>query len=113
MRRIPTLSAALAAVIILTGTGCTYLKSRDQLNQGIANYKSAKYGDAVENFKRAIVLDPSWSVPRLYLATSYMVQWIPGAESPENLEFARKAREGFMKVLDKDPNDLSLIHISE
>jgi Tfp pilus assembly protein PilF len=105
MRRIPTLSAALAAVIILTGTGCTYLKSRDQLNQGIANYKSAKYGDAVENFKRAIVLDPSWSVPRLYLATSYMVQWIPGAESPENLEFAKNAQQEFLKVLEQDPKE--------
>ena len=105
MRRIPTLSAALAAVIILTGTGCTYLKSRDQLNQGIANYKSAKYGDAVENFKRAIVLDPSWSVPRLYLATSYMVQWIPGAESPENLEIAKNAQQEFLKVLEQDPKE--------
>jgi tetratricopeptide (TPR) repeat protein len=105
MRRIPTLSAALAAVIVLTGTGCTYLKSRDQLNQGIANYKNAKYGDAVENFKQAIALDPKWPVPRVYLATSYMVQWIPGAESPENIEFAKNAQSEFMKVLDQDPKD--------
>lgn len=106
MRRIPTLSAALLAVaIVLAGTGCSYLKSRDHLNQGIASYRNAKYGDAVEHFEQAIKLDPQWSTPRLYLATSYMVQWIPGAESPENQEFARKAKEGFMQVLDKDPND--------
>jgi tetratricopeptide (TPR) repeat protein len=41
----------------------------------------------------------------MYLATAYMVQWIPGAESPENLEYARKAKEEFLKVLDKDPNE--------
>jgi tetratricopeptide (TPR) repeat protein len=105
MRRIPTLSAALAAVIVLTGTGCTYLKSRDQLTKGIANYRNAKYGDAVENFKQAIALDPKWPVPRLYLATSYMVQWIPGAESPENLEFAKNAQQEFLKVLDQDPKE--------
>ncbi len=106
MRRIPTLSAALlAAAIVLAGTGCNYLKSRDHLNQGIASYRNAKYGDAVEHFEQAIKLDPQWSTPRLYLATSYMVQWIPGAESPENQEFARKAKEGFSQVLDKDPND--------
>ena len=106
MRRIPTLSAALlAAVTILAGTGCNYLKSRDHLNQGIASYRNARYSEAVEHFEQSIKLDPQWSTPRLYLATAYMVQWIPGAESPENLEFAKKAKDEFMKVLDKDPND--------
>jgi Tetratricopeptide repeat len=106
MRRIPTLSAALlAAAIVLAGTGCSYLKSRDHLNQGIASFRNAKYSDAVEHFEQAIKLDPQWSTPRLYLATSYMVQWIPGAESPENLAFAQKAKEEFQKVLDKDAND--------
>jgi len=106
MRRIPPLSAALlAAAIVLAGTGCSYLRSRDHINQGIASYRSAKYSDAVAHFEQAIQLDPQNPTPQLYLATAYMTQWIPGAESPENLEFARKAREGFMKVLDKDPND--------
>jgi tetratricopeptide (TPR) repeat protein len=106
MRRIPTLSAAmLAAAFVLAGTGCSYLKSRDHLNQGIASYRNARYSDAVEHFEQSIKLDPNWSTPRLYLATSYMVQWIPGAESPENLAFAQKAKDEFMTVLDKDPND--------
>src|ERR1051326_5468165 len=106
MRRLATLSAALlAASMVLAGPGCSYLKSRDHLNQGIASFRNAKYGDAVEHFEQSIKLDPQWPTPRLYLATSYMVQWIPGAESPENLEFARKAKEEFTTVLDKDPND--------
>ena len=62
MRRIPTLSVALlAAAMIVAGTGCSYLKSRDHLNQGIASYRNAKYGDAVEHFEQAIKLDPQWS----------------------------------------------------
>jgi tetratricopeptide (TPR) repeat protein len=106
MRRIPTLSAALlAAAMILAGTGCNFLKSRDHINQGIASYRNAKYGEAVDHFEKAIQLDPANPTPRMYLATSYMVQWIPGAESPENLEYARKAKEEFLKVLDKDPNE--------
>ena len=106
MRRIPTLSAAmLAAAIMLAGTGCSYLKSRDHINQGIASYRNARYGDAVEHFEQAIQLDPQNPTPRLYLATAYMVQWIPGAESPENLEYARKAKEEFIRVLEKDPNE--------
>jgi len=106
MRRIPTLSAALlAAAMILAGTGCNYLKSRDHINQGIASYKNARYGEAVDHFEKAIQLDPSNPTPRMYLATAYMVQWIPGAESPENVEYARKAKEEFLKVLEKDPNE--------
>jgi tetratricopeptide (TPR) repeat protein len=106
MRRIPTLSAALlAAAVILAGTGCNFLKSRDHINQGIASYRNAKYGDAVDHFEKAIQLDPNNTNPRMYLATAYMVQWIPGAESPENLEYARKAKEEFLKVLDKDPKE--------
>ena len=97
--------AALAGVLLLGATGCDKLRARDHLNQGVLAYKSAKYADAAEHFRQAIALDPTYSSARLYLATSYMVQWIPGAESPENLEFARKARDEFQKVLDQDPND--------
>jgi tetratricopeptide (TPR) repeat protein len=95
----------LAAVTVLAGTGCNKLRARDHLNQGIAAYKNAKYSDAVEHFKQAIQLDPDYPNPRLYLATSYMVQWIPGAESPDNLAFAAKAKEEFLKVLERDPGE--------
>ena len=46
---------------------------------------------------------------RSYLATSYYAQWIPGAESPQNLEFAARAKEEFKKVLDQDPKDLTAL----
>ena len=79
MRRIPTLSAALlAAAIVLAGTGCSYLKSRDHLNQGIASFRNAKYSDAVEHFEQAIKLDPQWSTPRLYLATRMVMDVAQG-----------------------------------
>jgi tetratricopeptide (TPR) repeat protein len=97
--------AALVGVALLAGTGCDKLRARDHLNQGVASYKNAKYGEAVEHFKQAIALDPDFPSARLYLATAYMVQWIPGAESPENLQFATKAKEEFDKVLARDPND--------
>jgi len=98
MRRLPTLSAALlAAAMILAGTGCSYLKSRDHINQGIASYRNAKYSDAVDHFEQAIKLDPQNPTPQLYLATAYMVQWIPGAESPENLELARVKAQAAVK----------------
>ena len=37
----------LAGVLILFGTGCNKLKSRDNMNKGVAAFKNAKYADAV------------------------------------------------------------------
>jgi len=101
-----TLSLVLGiGLLVLAGTGCDKLRSRDQLNRGVQAYRSAKYADAVEYFKTAVNLDPSNLNGRLYLATAYMTQYIPGAESPENLQLAKQAKEEFLKVLERDPND--------
>src|SRR5262249_1328838 len=75
------------------------------LNQGVAAFKNARYQDAAEHFKTAMELDPELTVARNYLATSYMVQWIPGAESPEDMQFAKQAKEEFDKGLEKEPQD--------
>jgi tetratricopeptide (TPR) repeat protein len=100
---------AIGAVLVFGTTGCAKLKSRDRINRGIQAYKSAKYTDAVELFKEAVALDPASVMGRLYLATAYMSQYIPGAESPENLQVAKQAKEEFLKVLDQHPNDLTAL----
>jgi tetratricopeptide (TPR) repeat protein len=110
MRNVKNLSLGLlTAGLLLAATGCDKLKARDHINQGIASYKSAKYSDAVEHFKQAIALDPELPSAQVYLATAYMVQWIPGAESPENLRFAEMAKNEFNKALQKDANDKSAL----
>lgn len=98
------LCVSLAALSFFA-TGCEKLRARDHLNKGVQAFKSAKYSDAAEHFKVAVELDPEFEMPRLYLATAYMQQYIPGAESPENLEVAKKANEEFMKVLQMDPQN--------
>jgi tetratricopeptide (TPR) repeat protein len=95
---------ALAALAALSA-GCSKLGARDHLNKGVASFKGAKYADAVEHFKKSVELDPEFPTARLYLATAYMSQYIPGAESPENKEMAQRANEEFQKVLDKDPGN--------
>src|SRR5215831_10134716 len=96
--------AGLAAVTVLS-SGCQKLRARDQLNKGVQAFKNAQYADAVESFKTAVELDPNFPTARLYLATAYMQQYIPGAESPENNRMAQAAHDEFMKVLDQSPND--------
>jgi len=98
-------AAALVGTLTLLGSGCNQLKSRDDLNKGVAAYKNAKYSEAVDDFQEAITLDPKNPNARVYLATAYMMQWIPGAVSPENVQFATKAKDEFGKVLNQDPNN--------
>ncbi len=96
-------------LLLLFATGCDKLKSRDRINKGIQSYKGARYPEAVEFFKEALQLDPTNVNGRLYLATAYMSQYIPGAESPDNMQLAKQAKEEFMKVLESHPNDTTAL----
>jgi len=103
------LSIVLAVGVVLAGTGCTKLKSRDEMNKGVQAYRANHYAEAVNHFKQAVEYDPSNQNAELYLATSYMIQWIPGAESPDNKKNFDMARNTFQQVLQKDPkNSLAL-----
>ena len=115
-----TLLAVTSLIVVaLFSTGCDKLKSRDELNKGVAAFKNAKYTEAVEHFKTAVDLDGTNPNARLYLATAYMSQYIPGADSEENLQNARAAEQEFLKVLEKDPNNalavesLASLHYNE
>ena len=102
MGRKTVISIVAAAMLLLAATGCTQLKARDQLNKGVHAFKLAKYAEAVEHFRVATDLDPTFTTARLYLATAYMSQYIPGADSPENVEMSKNAFDQFSKVLDQD-----------
>ena len=99
--------AALSSALLLAGLGtsCTKLKARDHINKGVHAYKSARYDEAVEHFKTAVQLDPEFPTARLYLATAYMNQYIPGADSPENNQYAKAAQDEFLRVLENSSDD--------
>jgi len=78
---------------------------RGWLNKGIREYKDARYPEAVASFQKAVDLNPSEAKARLYLGTAWMSQYIPGADSPENLARAAKAEQEFNQVLLIDPAD--------
>ena len=99
----------MLAVVVAAGSGCNKLKARDLLNKGVANFKNGQYDAAVEDFKEAKDLDPSLLNARLYLATAYASQYIPGAPSEENVQRGNAAISEFKGVLEKDPNNLSAI----
>jgi Tfp pilus assembly protein PilF len=103
---------AIAAMTVFA-TSCEKLKARDQLNKGVQAFKNAQYPQAVECFKTAVNYDPGFATARLYLATAYMQQYIPGADSPENMQMATAAYDQFQKVLSQDPkNELAVASIA-
>ncbi len=85
------------------------LRARDQLRQGVQAFKGAQYTPAVENFKKALSLDPSLQVARLYLATAYANQFIPGAESDDNMKMGQQAIDEFKNVLKDDPQNANSV----
>jgi len=75
---------AVALILVAGISGCNKLRARDLLNKGVAAFKNAQFDAAVEDFKEAKDLDPDLLNARLYLATAYASQYIPGAPSDRN-----------------------------
>lgn len=106
MKRSARFAASSALLLLLGGTlGCAKLKARDQLGKGIQAFKGGKYEEAIDHFQQSIHYDPDYPTARLYLATAYSYQVIPGDSSAGNLKNAQRALDGFNEVLAKDPND--------
>jgi tetratricopeptide (TPR) repeat protein len=103
--RVLTLTAV--AALALSNAGCDKLRARDQLNKGVASYKNARYEQAIEHFKNAVAMDPTLQNAKLYLAAAYVAQYIPGVDSPENLQNANGAIAQYKDVLAQDPKNVN------
>ena len=79
------------------------------MNRGVQAFKAAKYDEAIQAFQKAVNLDPGNPNAHLYLATSFFVQYIPGASSPENLAYADNAEKEFKGVLELDPDNKTAV----
>jgi tetratricopeptide (TPR) repeat protein len=106
--RSPALIICVAA-LAFASAGCNKLKARDSLNKGVAAYKGGQFDTAIEHFKTAKQLDPQLLNARLYLATAYASQYIPGAPSEENVRNGEQAIAEFQEVLTMDAQNLSAI----
>ncbi len=105
--RLMTVFAVAAA--LLGTAGCNKLRARDELNKGVQAYKNANYEQAIEHFKDAVRLDDNLKVAKLYLATAYRSQYVPGVDTPDNISMAQQALDGYHEILDKNPQDIDSI----
>lgn len=104
-----TLVIVPVAGLALLAAGCTQLRSRSQINEGVAAFKNAQFPQAVEHFKTAVELEPDFSSARLYLAVAYMQQYVPGVEAPDNEKMADQALTEFQTVIQKAPDDKAAV----
>jgi tetratricopeptide (TPR) repeat protein len=103
------LALAAAALVLLSTVGCAKLRARDQLNKGVLAYKNAKYEEAINHFQQAVQLDPTLLNARLYLATAFAQQYIPGADAPDNNKMAEQAIDEYKAVLERDPKNVNSV----
>ncbi len=101
--------ALLLLLLMLPLSGCGFiskLRARDNLNKGVRAFTEQKYDQAAQFFEEAIRLDPEFEVARMYLATTYTSQFVPGSPDPKSKEMADKAITTFKDVLssEKDPS---------
>lgn len=93
----------LLCAISASGLQDQHAAARDELNQGVKAYRAANYDEAIRHFENVVRMDPELRVGRLYLATAYAQQYVPGVESQENLDLATKAIDQYNQVLHMDP----------
>src|ERR1035441_5313336 len=73
-----------------TGRGCQNAQAAEEMAEGVGAFKQAEYAKAVDYFRAAVESDAGCIQARLYLATAYMQQYIPGADARENRSEERR-----------------------
>ena len=98
----------LALLIILAvlplSVGCGFmnkLEARDNVNKGVKMFTDQKYDAAAQYFTKALEMDPNFMIAKVYLATAYSYQFVPGSTDPKSEEMANKAIETFGQVVDQ------------
>jgi len=106
------LAAFLSGVLcssVFSVAGRQATSGSPDLDLGVQAYKNARYEEAIQHFRRAVDLDPTLLNARLYLATAYAQQYIPGVDTPDNNKFAEQAIGQYKAVLELDPKNINSV----
>jgi tetratricopeptide (TPR) repeat protein len=95
------------ALVVLSSFSADLLAqttASDELKLGVQAYKHSRFEEAIQHFEKCVALDPQNGKARLYLATAYAQQYIPGVDTPDNKHYAEQAIEQYQRVLDDNPD---------
>lgn len=84
-------------------------QAREELKLGVQAYKTANNDEAIEHFQRAVLLDDNLCVAKLYLATAYAQQYVPGVDTKENVAMATQAIDQYRATVKCDPRSVNAL----
>jgi tetratricopeptide (TPR) repeat protein len=102
--------AVLLVLTVIPLTGCNFiskLQARDKLNKGVKAFTEMKYDAAAQYFEKTLELDPDFETARMYLATAYTSQFVPGSSDPKSELMAQKGIETFKQVVERSKDTTS------
>ncbi|HEX9668555.1 MAG TPA: tetratricopeptide repeat protein [Thermoanaerobaculia bacterium] len=94
--------ALLAAPLL---AGCNKVQARVELKQGNAFYQQEEYRQALQKFQKGLELDPGATFAWRSVGLTALALFRPGDPSPENMQYAETAIEGFKKYLEEYPDN--------
>jgi tetratricopeptide (TPR) repeat protein len=78
----------------------------NEVDEGVQAFRQAHYEDAIAHFKQAVAFDPDLVMARMYLAATYLQEFQPGVDTPENVILATNALEQYSEILRSNPSDV-------
>jgi tetratricopeptide (TPR) repeat protein len=95
--RLTVLTLALPALL---SVGCNKFKARAAYKDGNKLYKLEQFKKAIDEYDRAIDLDPNMAEAHFYLANSHQALYRPGKDTPDNKQHMETAIEHYKKSLE-------------
>jgi len=93
---------AFVLVLPLLGAGCGQVRAKIAYKEATKQYKLENFKKAIEEYEKAIELDPQMSEAHFYLANSHQALYRPGKDAPENKAHLDQAIEHYQKSLESN-----------
>jgi len=105
----------LAVIILFAAVSCEKLQiSKLKANHYFSNanraFSEQKYRDAIENYEKALELNPNLVQAYRFLGESYKAVYSPGVDTPRNNERAEQALNALKKAYEISPDNEAIIH---
>jgi len=100
-----TLILPVAALLILSATGCGKVQARADLKKGNSYYQQEQYSKALDSYQKGLELDPDATFAWRSVGLAALALYRPGDESPKNVGYASTAVDAFEKYLADYPDD--------
>ncbi len=114
-KTLPVILVLVAVALVFSSSACSKLNlNKLQANHHFQNannaFKDQKYRDAIEEYEKALELNPELTQAYLYLGESYKQLYRPMDENERNVERADKALDALLKAYAAHPHNSQVIH---